>query len=26
LKKAGAPALHPLFREVAGEVEEWEIV
>lgn len=26
LKKAGAPALHPLFREVEGEVEEWEIV
>jgi hypothetical protein len=26
LKRAGAPALHPLFREVAGEVEEWEIV
>ncbi len=26
LKKSGAPALHPLFREVAGEVEEWEVV
>jgi hypothetical protein len=26
LKKVGAPTLHPLFREVAGEVEEWEIV
>lgn len=26
LKKAGAPALHPLFREVEGEVEEWEVV
>jgi hypothetical protein len=26
LKKAGEPALHPLFREVAGEVEDWEVV
>ncbi len=26
LKKSGAPALHPLFREVEGDVEEWEVV
>lgn len=26
LKKSGPPVLHPLFREVAGNVEAWEIV